>query len=142
MDRSGDRREVYSVEDALTDGHQGKEKTSERKNGNMKIAGIVMVVFQALAVVGGFAIGHSVIDNVAGKSALGAVTYLIGYFLIGIIGIILIIKGSKKEEEKTGGTEPRPVGGAAGKTLFCPKCGSEIQAGDAFCMNCGSAIKK
>ena len=60
----------------------------------MKIAGIILLVLQAVAVFGTISSGGAFPMNIAG---------LIGYFLPAIIGVFLLIKaGTKKakEEEK------------------------------------------
>ena len=51
----------------------------------MKIAGIVLLILQVLALVGG------------GIPAGANIAYYIGYFLPGILGVFLLIKGSNKK---------------------------------------------
>ncbi len=57
----------------------------------MKIAGIVLIVLQVLALIGGG------IPAVGGVYGLG---YLLGFFLPGIIGVILLVKAGKKKAEE------------------------------------------
>ncbi len=54
----------------------------------MKIVGIVLIVLQILSLMGGM--------PSAPGGAYGA-GYLLGYFLPGIIGVILLVKGGKKK---------------------------------------------
>lgn len=60
----------------------------------MKIAGIVLIILQIIALAGG-----ALEDG--GMSSGGGLTrvfYMLGYFLPGIIGVILLIKGINKEK--------------------------------------------
>lgn len=56
----------------------------------MKTAGIILLVLQAIGLIGGL-IGQSLPTSLPG---------LIGYFLCGIIGIILICKAKSKENKE------------------------------------------
>lgn len=104
----------------------------------MKKAGIVLLVLQVLVVFGGLASGNSVFAGVNGGADIFK---LLGYFTPGIIGIILLAKAGKKSQDTEKNTAN--VGADTGKTAyFCPKCGAKAEAGDEFCIRCGSAIKK
>ena len=62
----------------------------------MQLIGIVLILLQAISLVGGL--------PSAPGGPVYAGGYYLGYFLPGIIGVILLIKGSKKktkEEEET-----------------------------------------
>lgn len=57
----------------------------------MKIAGIVLIVLQALVVLGSL---------IGGKNPFaGGIFEIIGYFLVGIIGVILLVIGIKKNKK-------------------------------------------
>ena len=55
----------------------------------MKIAGIVLIVLQCVAVISSFISGKNPFNN--------GFLYLIGYFLCGIVGVILLIVAHKRK---------------------------------------------
>lgn len=55
----------------------------------MKVAGIILIILQVFSLLGGF-------PTNPGGSGYGIGFYL-GYFLPGIIGVILLIKAAKKK---------------------------------------------
>lgn len=57
----------------------------------MKIAGIVLLVLQVLGLVGGLASGQLMATLSSGSPA-----FLLGFFLPGIIGLVLLNKAKKK----------------------------------------------
>ena len=57
----------------------------------MKILGIILLVFQAISIYGLIISGDSLPNSIPG---------LIGYFWAAIIGVILLIKASKKKAKK------------------------------------------
>lgn len=57
----------------------------------MKIAGIVLLVLQVLALVGGIASGQLMATLSSGSPA-----FLLGFFLPAIIGVVLLNKAKKK----------------------------------------------
>ncbi len=59
----------------------------------MKIAGIILIVLQVLAVLGGISTGEAPFLNISGAADIFAV---LGYFLPAIIGVILLVKANKK----------------------------------------------
>jgi len=58
----------------------------------MKTVGIILIVLQAISLLGGF-------PDVSGGAGYAA-GFLLGYFAPGIIGVILLVKGIKKANEK------------------------------------------
>lgn len=70
----------------------------ERKN-TMKIAGIILLVLQALAIVGNILNG-SIGEMFADLSVYG-LAKLLGFFIPAIIGAILLAVGAKKSKKKT-----------------------------------------
>lgn len=62
----------------------------------MKIAGIVLLCLQGVALLGGIANGSLV--GMLSSGVMGIVE-LIGFCLPGIIGVILLSKAKKKEEQ-------------------------------------------
>ena len=73
----------------------------------MKIAGIVLIVLQCVAIFGSFAqdaarnenMGSGFLSMLNGGSAYNIGT-LIGFFLPAIIGVILLIKANKREKSR------------------------------------------
>jgi hypothetical protein len=59
----------------------------------MKKAGIVLLAIQALALFG------SIVSGEITSVFSGNIAYLIGYFLPTIIGVILLVKASKKAKQ-------------------------------------------
>lgn len=59
----------------------------------MKIAGIILIVLQVLAVWGGISTGEAPFLNIPGAAHIFEV---LGYFLPAIIGVILLVKANKK----------------------------------------------
>lgn len=59
----------------------------------MKVIGIILIVLQVLSLIGG---GFPIAPGGIGY-ALG---YYLGFFAPGIIGVILLIKGSKKKDDE------------------------------------------
>lgn len=57
----------------------------------MKTVGIILLVIQALALVGGIASGQ--LMATLGSASFG---FLIGFFLPGIVGLVLLNKAKKK----------------------------------------------
>lgn len=92
----------------------------------MKKIGIVLLVLQVLTIAGGLSNGQF---SLAVNGAADVIK-LIGYFTPAIIGTILLVKAGKKEAV------------SKGAATSCPECGAAVEAGDDFCMHCGSAIKK
>lgn len=110
----------------------------------MKKAGIVLIVLQVLAVLGGTASGNAPFLNIGGAADIFK---LLGYFAPGIIGVILMIRAGRKE--KSGKEEPvRPAAASpsgtapSGKPGFCSKCGKSSDPGDAYCIYCGAPLKR
>lgn len=110
----------------------------------MKKVGIVLIVLQVFAALGGIASGNAPFLNIGGAADIFK---LLGYFAPGIIGVVLIVKAGKKE--KTGKEEPvRPVSAApsgtvpSGKVGFCPKCGKSSDPEDVYCIHCGALLKR
>lgn len=105
----------------------------------MKKVGIVLIVLQVFAALGGIASGNAPFLNIGGAADIFK---LLGYFAPGIIGVVLIVKAGKKE--KTGKEEPvRPVSAApSGKAGFCPKCGKSSDPEDVYCIHCGALLKR
>nr|WP_177297972.1 zinc ribbon domain-containing protein [uncultured Blautia sp.] len=110
----------------------------------MKKVGIVLIVLQVFAALGGIASGNAPFLNIGGAADIFK---LLGYFAPGIIGVILTVKAGKKE--KTGKEEPvRPVSAApsgtvpSGKAGFCPKCGKSSDPEDVYCIHCGAHLKR
>ncbi|MBE6784929.1 MAG: hypothetical protein E7538_01665 [Ruminococcaceae bacterium] len=64
----------------------------------MKKAGIILIVLQVIALVGGIAGGSLSLT----PNALG-IAELLGFCLPGIIGVILLIKAKKNNKEKNKG---------------------------------------
>jgi len=62
----------------------------------MKIAGIILLVLQAVALFGSVVNGSiSTMFSISGGYAVGR---LLGYFLPAIIGVILLVKANKKKK--------------------------------------------
>ena len=59
----------------------------------MKILGIILLALQVFALFG------TIVGDGLGSLLSGNIGYLIGYFLPGIIGIILLSKASKKSKQ-------------------------------------------
>lgn len=57
----------------------------------MKVAGIILIILQVLALFG------TIMGDGIGSLFSGGIAYMIGYFLPAIIGIILLNKASKKK---------------------------------------------
>ncbi len=104
----------------------------------MKKVGIVLIVLQIIAIISGVSTGKMVWMEGAPQA--------IGYFLPAIIGVILIMKanGKEKKEEKTEetGKSAEIKTGSETTKRFCPKCGAVAEDGDAFCIQCGSPLKR
>ena len=62
----------------------------------MKKAGIVLICLQVLGVIGGIANGS--LESMLSAGA-GGIAQLIGFFLPGIIGVILLVRAKKKAEQ-------------------------------------------
>lgn len=60
----------------------------------MKIAGIVLLAFQVLGLVGGIASGQ-----LLGVLTSGSPGLLLGFFLPGIVGLVLLNKAKKKGQQ-------------------------------------------
>lgn len=59
----------------------------------MFVTGIILVIIQVIGIISSF---------IGGKNPFqGGVTHFLGYFLFGIIGIVLIVVSKKREKNKT-----------------------------------------
>lgn len=61
----------------------------------MKITGIVLIVLQILGLAGGM-----LEESRMAPEGIAGIGYMLGFFLPGIIGVILLIKGIQKEKSK------------------------------------------
>ena len=84
----------------------------------MKVAAIILFILQAMSLYGTFSSGGYLPMNLP---------YLVGFFLPSIIGVILLCKHSKKQEEKASKT-----------TWQCHVCGAENPGNELFCKDCGT----
>ena len=58
----------------------------------MKIAGIVLIVLQCLGVIGGIIVGRN--------PFAGGIAEAVGYFLFGIVGVILLVADHMRKKKK------------------------------------------
>ena len=121
------------------------------------ITGCILIVLQILGIIGNAKTGLSFnlsFDNIG--IFLYDLIFLIGYFLIGIIGVILLITGliayNKKpkttlsEEHEQVAIEQNPtktiLKTKSSKQRFCKLCGGEIHPATKKCSKCGKQYFK
>lgn len=119
----------------------------------MKKTGIVLVVLEVVVIIAGLAMKKSPLTDLFTSNEAGASLLFkaLGYLSPGIIGLILMRKGSKKEREAAEAASASPIStmgssapgasAAAGAERHCPSCGAKAEPDDVYCVNCGAKLR-
>ncbi len=108
--------------------------------------GIVLIVFQALGIIGNLASGSSLPYpnfSMGINYLMYSLGFCFGFYIFGIVGIILTIVGSKMGGISfNSGRMSRKAAKEAIKnareqgTIFCPDCGGSVGCNEKFCPKC------
>lgn len=103
----------------------------------MKVIGIILVVLQIIAILGGIVNGS--ITNLF----TGNIPYLIGYFFPGILGVVFLAAAKKRQEKREAAknvifycADCNTVReGAPNTTQCCPVCHRQAKETSVLCVN-------
>lgn len=102
----------------------------------MKVAGIILIVLQVLGILFGIVDGS--IADVFYRVITGGVSgiaYGVGYLLLGIVGVILLVKGIRKERAKK---DAENVLNRLDANSWRCACGHQNVSVAVFCAQCGT----